>query len=227
MKNAITRWRDDLVLFAILVFPGVLGITYLTLLGTLQEGPSPTFPPRPQVAFWSVLLLSICITSLATVKSGRWEKKHVRFLGWEVKQTSVRWICNFAGNAVLIFIMFTAVPAFQKVRWTRVSKAVQGNLHMLGASARDYMLDTGAAKASYRDLVGEGPGYYIRALGIVGDEKYEHIIITTNTTRVSTTLYEREVYWELDFSKAVASPLRAFCISSSIFVTLIPGSGRG
>lgn len=77
-----------------------------------------------------------------------------------------------------------AIPAFQKVRATSQDKAITNNLRQYASAAQQYMLEYGAAQATYGDLVGEG--LYISTLETVAGESYD-ITVSIDATQLSVT----------------------------------------
>lgn len=80
-----------------------------------------------------------------------------------------------------------AIPAFQKVRTASQEKMIHNNLRQLDAAAAQFMLETGAARATYDDLVGPGPDKYISMLPPVAGEDYRSLVITPTTQTLSVT----------------------------------------
>ncbi|HVU35390.1 MAG TPA: hypothetical protein VHE61_18275 [Opitutaceae bacterium] len=81
-----------------------------------------------------------------------------------------------AYNPVTVGVLAAmAIPAFQKVRQASQEKAVLNNLRQLSAAADQYYLEHGVTTVTYDELVGPGPGKYIRRIVPVAGENYRAI----------------------------------------------------
>ena len=85
---------------------------------------------------------------------------------------------------ILGLIIAMATPMWQKIRRTSQDKTITNNLRQLYSAAQQYFLEQGASAATYDDLVGDGPGKYIRNITPVREEDYTTLIIAVTDTRV-------------------------------------------
>ena len=56
------------------------------------------------------------------------------------------------------------------------------------------MLDEGVKIATYKNLV--GVGLHIQTMDQIADESYEHLVVATDTTRLSIVVHGKHVHYD-------------------------------
>ena len=68
-----------------------------------------------------------------------------------------------------------AIPAFQKVRASKLDKAVSKNLRQLSDAADQYFLENGVSAVTSALLVGTNSSQYIKQVQTVAGESYSNV----------------------------------------------------
>ena len=84
---------------------------------------------------------------------------------------------------VIMGLVVTAIPAFQRVTQASQDKAVLNNARQLSAAADQYFMESGISTAAMSNLI--GPTQYIKDLNTVASEVYPTDFTQATTITVS------------------------------------------